>query len=316
MTKENNAEPKPCVFIQTNAKQYVGAVVAEHSFRRFSENNDKFDIKIIDNRDHPFFAAKQDQYFLRNGAMRKWDMNDLQSFTLTRFMPPELMGYRGKAVVVDPDVFAIDDVWKLFTMDMKGKAIWCRPRKKNSTDINGDMASSVMLLDCAQLKHWKVEEQFNSMFDRKLEYKGWVTLRNEPRESIGLLDDTWNDLDVLTKKTHFLHTTKRITQPWKTGLKVDFRPSDKHNKIPVLGWAMTLRRKLLGEYALLGQYRQNPDMNQQNLFFGLLKECIDNGMVDMKQLEHEMKNNHVRHDAVRVVEQTPPLKETVAGLPG
>ena len=47
---------------------------------------------------------------------------------------------------------------------MKGKAIMCRPRSKTSQDINGKLASSVMLLDCAKLKHWKVDEQFNEMF--------------------------------------------------------------------------------------------------------------------------------------------------------
>ncbi len=311
----DSADPKPCVFIQTNAKQMVGAIVAEHSFRRFSDHADEFDIKIMDNRNYPFFAAKEGKKFLRNGVWRNWVMSDLQSFTPTRFMPPELMGYRGKSVVVDPDVFALDDVWKLFTMDMQGKAIWCRPRKTGSTDINGNMASSVMLLDNQKLKHWRVEEQFNSMFEGKLDYKDWVPLRNEPRESIGLLDDAWNHLDVLTKRTHFLHTTKRITQPWKTGLRVDFRPSDKFSKIPVVGWAMTLRRKMFGEYALMGRYRQNPDQNQENFFFGLVKECLDNGMLTMEQLEFEMKNNHVRHDAATVVSNCPPLEETLSALP-
>ncbi|MFT7617688.1 MAG: hypothetical protein ACI97A_001327 [Planctomycetota bacterium] len=315
MTDNTSGNKKPCVFIQTNAKQIVGATVAEHSFRRFSEHNDKFDIRLMDNRDFPFFAAKEGKEFLRNGVYRRWEMADLQSFTPTRFMPPELMGYVGRAVVVDPDVFALDDVWKLFEMDMQGKAIWCRPRKSGSTDINGNMATSVMLLDCDKLKHWKVEEQFNSMFEGQLDYKDWVPLRNEPRDSIGLLDESWNHLDVLTKDTHFLHTTKRITQPWKTGLPVDFRPSDKFNKIPVVGWAMTMRRKLFGEYALLGRYRQNPDMNQQHFFFGLLKECLDEGRIDLKELKKEMKLNHVRHDAEAVLEETPPLMKTIAGLP-
>ena len=316
MPEDKTDTTKPCVFIQTNHKQMVGAIVAEHSFRRFSKNTDKFDIKIVDCRDYDFFTARQGQKFLRSGTWREWDMNDLQSFTLTRFMPPELMNYKGKAVVVDPDVFALDDVWKLFTMDMEGKAIWCRPRSKKVVDINGDMATSVMLLDCAKLTHWKVEEQFNAMFEGKVDYKEWITLRKEPRESIGLLDGTWNDLDVLTRETHFLHTTKRITQPWKTGLRVDFRPSDKHSEIPVIGWAMTLRRKLFGEYAFLGHYRQNPDRNQENFFFGLVQECLDNGMLTMAQLRREMVANHVRHDAVEVLERTPPLDETISRLTG
>ena len=44
---------------------------------------------------------------LRDGVLRQWHMEDLQSFTPTRFMPPQLTGYQGRAVVIDPDVTEI-----------------------------------------------------------------------------------------------------------------------------------------------------------------------------------------------------------------
>jgi len=154
-------DPKPCVFIHVNHKQILGAHVGEKSLRYFSKNNDKFDVRFIDTRDHSFLSDREGELFLRNGVKRTWRMNDLQSFTPLRFMPPELMGYRGRAVVIDPDVFAVGDVWDLLTRDMQGKAIMCRPRSKTNPDINGPLASSVMLLDCAKLKHWRAEEQFN-----------------------------------------------------------------------------------------------------------------------------------------------------------
>ena len=50
---------KACVFIQTNHKQITGAIVAEHALRRYSRNNDKFDVQIMDTRDYPFFAARE-----------------------------------------------------------------------------------------------------------------------------------------------------------------------------------------------------------------------------------------------------------------
>ena len=80
---------KPCVFIQTNHKQITGAIVAEHALRRYSSNNEKFDVKIIDSRDYPFFAAREGQEYLRDGVKRVWLNDDLQSFTPTRFMPPK-----------------------------------------------------------------------------------------------------------------------------------------------------------------------------------------------------------------------------------
>ena len=40
----------------------------------------------------------------------------------------------------------------------------------------------------------------------------------EDRKTIGLLENSWNDLDVLNSNTRMLHTTRRWTQPWKAGL--------------------------------------------------------------------------------------------------
>jgi hypothetical protein len=77
-------EPKPCVFIHVNHKQILGAHVGERSLRHFSKNNDKFDIKFIETKDHSFLVAKEDELFLRNGVRRKWRMNDLQSASCRR----------------------------------------------------------------------------------------------------------------------------------------------------------------------------------------------------------------------------------------
>ena len=70
---------------------------------------------------------------------------------------------------------------------------------------------------------------------------------------------------------------------------------------------MRARRKLFGEYGLLGNYKEHPDVNQTRLFFGLLKECVEKGLVTEDMLREEMKQNHVRHDAFEVLEKTPDL---------
>jgi hypothetical protein len=296
-----------CVFIHTNHKQIVGAHVAERALRRYSRHNDKFDVKFIELKDHPFFQAREGQLYLRDGMKRRWLNNDLQSFTPLRFMPPELMGYSGRAVVIDPDVFAAADVWELLSRDMQGKAIMCRPRTGTKGYVDKCLASSVMLLDCEKLTHWKVERQFNAMFEFKRDYMDWICLKTEPRPSIGLFENEWNDFDRLTPQTRMLHTTKRRTQPWKTGLPIDHRPREKFPQFPPLRWVMKARRGLFGEYAFLGHYKPHPDPNQERFFFGLLKECLDKGTVTEKMIREQMIQNHVRHDALEVVQRTPPL---------
>src|SRR5262249_10877583 len=156
-----------------------------------------------------------------DGLIRIWRNDDLQSFTPLRFMPPELMGYRGRVVVIDPDVFALADINALIGRDMQGKAIVCRKR-----GLKGGYASSVMRLDCAKLLHWAVGRQCEEMFAFKRDYMRWVSLLLEPEGTIGLFGPEWNDFDRLTPNTKMLHNTRRKTQPWKTGLPVDFMPVD------------------------------------------------------------------------------------------
>ena len=68
----------------------------------------------------PNLSAREGQSFLRGGTSRIWHMADLQSFTPLRFLPPKLMNWQGRAVVTDPDVFAVGDVYELLQMDMLG----------------------------------------------------------------------------------------------------------------------------------------------------------------------------------------------------
>ena len=113
---------KPCVFIHTNHKQYLGALVSMHSMRRNSRHADEFDVKLIEYETYQdFFAKYEGRTYSRDGDSRVWDKEDLQSFTPLRFMPPELMGYEGRAVVVDPDVFAVQDVWELLVARHAGQ---------------------------------------------------------------------------------------------------------------------------------------------------------------------------------------------------
>jgi hypothetical protein len=297
---------RPTVFIHTNHKQWLGAVVSKYSFERNSAHAGEFEVRFIHTRDYPFMHSREGELYLRDGDKRAWLNDDLQSFTPLRFMPPQLMGYQGRAVVVDPDVFAVGDVWDLLTRDMEGAAIMCRP-KSGSKGKRGCMASSVMLLDCGKLKHWKVEEQFNAMFDFTRDYMDWVCLQLEDPDTIGFFEEAWNDFDHLDANTRLLHNTKRKTQPWKTGLPVDYRQADTFQLFPPRHWIRRARRALFGDYGMAGRYKAHPDPNQERFFFGLVRECLEKNIITEDMLRGEMEKNHLRHDALELVRRTPPL---------
>ena len=174
------------------------------------------------------------------------------------------------------------------------------------------VATSVMLMECAKLRHWDAEAEFEALFRREQDYKEWMVLAHESPENIGFLEDYWNDFDHLDANTRLLHNTKRKTQPWKTGLPVDYTPADKFKDKPVLASANRLRARVFGEYGLLGRYKQHPDRQQESFFFGLLKECLEVGHVTEALVRDEIDRNHVRHDAFEVLARTPKLEHRAA----
>jgi hypothetical protein len=292
---------KPTVFIHTNHKQMLGALISRYSLQKRSANADKFDVKFIEVKDYPCMLSREGQTYLRDGDKRPWLNNDLQSFTPLRFAPPELMNYTGRAVVIDPDIFAIGDIWELLSRDMEGKAIMCRP-KSGRKGRKGAYASSVMLLDCEKLRHWQFEKNFSEMFEPfKRDYMDWVSLKLEDPATIGLFENEWNDFDNLTENTKLLHNTKRKTQPWKTGLQIDYRPADTFQLFPPRHWFRRARRALFGDYKFAGTYDAHPDPNQEKFFFGLVKDALADGAITEEQLREEMDQGHLRSDALQLV---------------
>lgn len=282
------------VFIQTNEEQYLGALVAAYALRRNSRHADQFAVEILHYKDFPWLHARDGQRFLRGAEHRVWKNDDLQSFTPLRFTPPKLMNYAGRSVVIDPDCFAVGDVWDLLSRDMQGRALMCRMRPPLK-DLPAYRASSVMLLDNAKLTHWDAERTFNDLFAFKVDYLKWVKLEYEPDETVGLLENEWNDFDNLTPATKILHTTYRRTQPWKTGLPVDFTVRVKPKSV-----LKQLKNLIAPKQPKSETYLPHPDPNQERLFFGLLAECLEKGLVTEDLVRREMSANHVRHDALEL----------------
>jgi hypothetical protein len=279
---------KPTVFVQANARQMIGARITAYSYQRSSRSPDSFDVKILAVEAFPRLM-QPGQSIVRGGYIRDWDPDDPQSFTPLRFAPPTLMGFEGRALVSDPDCFAVDDVVELLERDMAGKSVWAKPRPGHNGNPDY-IASSVMLLDCAMLKHWDFEPLLDRLFARDFDYVDWIELKNEDRSTIGFLEPEWNSFDELNPGTKILHTTKRNTQPWKTGLPVDYTLREQGP------WDVLRRR-------LQRRYRPHPDRNQEALVYALLSEMIDFGIITEGELVREMEANNIRHDSLELIDR-------------
>lgn len=276
------------IFIHTNNKQLFGAVLAEYAIKRGLRDQNSVRVEILNVDELPEFQTFAGTAYVRKGREVTYKRDDLQSFTLSRFMPPERMGYKGRAVVIDPDIFAIGDVSSIFNLDLQGNAL-AACRKKDAWD------SSVMLMDCEKLTHWNIAALLEKLRTKALDYDTLMALRSEP--AILELSRDWNNLDILTPETHFIHMTNRLTQPWKTGLPIDFT----RNPMPKLFGVIPREpiHQLLGKYPT--RYQPHPKKEVVTFFLDLVQGALNDGVITKEYIQSEINKGHIRKDLLTLV---------------
>ena len=117
------------IYIQANANQWIAARVAKFAVETRGRARERgIPVALMNVNEMPCFKAFTGATIRSGPLMTTYDPGEVQSFTLSRFMPPELMGYSGRALVLDPDVFALADVGELLATDLRGNAIAACPR--------------------------------------------------------------------------------------------------------------------------------------------------------------------------------------------
>lgn len=285
---------KPTIVIHTNDRQMVAALVSAHSLRSRSKSPHLFDVRLLRLEETPHLCKRHNQSFFwwDGSAPSIWRRRDPHSFSPLRRMVPALLGFQGRALVIDPDVFAIRDVYELLSRDMGGKAILCR-EKPEEREGRRLYSSAVMLLDCSKLTHWQWERDIDEIFSGRRKLGPYLSLLDESPERIGLIEEEWNHHDTLTEQTKLLHNTAARTQPWRTGL-----PVDHHQYAPILEPLRRIARRVIW----LGQdrtvrYLPHPDPRQEQLFFALLRECLEQGGISTRLLREAVRKNDIRKDA-------------------
>ena len=266
------------IFIQADDKQLLGAKVAKYAIEtrgRAREHN--IPVTIMHVEDMPDYMAHVGMEYKRGNETRTHDPEDLQFFTLSRFMPPELMDYSGRALVIDPDIFALQDITALFELNLKDARL-AACRERNWFD------SSVMLLENEKLKHWQIRRILEGLKIGTENYRAWMRLHDEPVLEIGR---EWNSIDRLAPETKMLHTSNRLTQPWKTGLPIDFTFGTVPKLFGILPrfWVQQPRT-----------YQQHPDSAIEKTFIELLRGALTDGAITYDELDAAVAASEMRPD--------------------
>jgi len=140
-------------------------------------------------------------------------------FSNYRWYIPHFCNYKGKAIWMDSDIIAFDDIGKLFDTPMKGYDILAVKGSYNQEEGQETFATSVMLIDCEKCKKFDIELYFREIEENKYSYNEMARMSKKFLEyhpiNIGELDKNWNVFDSWDKDTKLLHYTGLLTQPWK-----------------------------------------------------------------------------------------------------
>lgn len=271
------------IFICSNENQLISAKVAKNSIIKRSQFTSN-DIEIVHESEVDGFDSFFKKPYLRKGRMINFDKSDMQSFTLLRFHIPALMNFEGTALVIDPDIFLINPgIEDLRALDLTKNAIFARKGLKKTT-----WASSVMLLACDKLRHWSLENYIDKLHQGLIDYDDLISLKLET-ESIGELQPCWNEFDTITSSTILLHTTEKLTQPWRVGMRLN-------SSIPPLFKFLPRAPiyKLFGRDLTMGV--DHPERAVTEFFFKELEYCISNNYITENELDYAIEKNYIRQD--------------------
>jgi hypothetical protein len=179
------------IFIGTEPAQWLPTEVLKWSVRQRTQS----EVEFFDLKDIPL----------------KLNAKMFTGFSFYRYYIPEACHYDGRAIYLDADIVVLADIKGLFDLDMHEKGALARQGDKNS------WYTSVMLLDCAKLKHWKIHDWATLINAGVASYKG--TMKADPtglnHRDFGPLPDYWNHLDNWSESTKIIHYTTVPMQPWK-----------------------------------------------------------------------------------------------------
>ena len=196
------------IYIQSNRFQGIAAKVSSETFNSFGHSSEIIYVENF-NEITKYFGRK----YLRKGKEVIFK-DDLQSFTLLRFLIPELAKSNDPILIIDPDIFAIKDPVSILKNIKNNQKLYC-------TFINKLPRTEVMFYN-SKNQLWDFEKIIKDLFDFKIDYSDLFKLNFLDHNILGKLDDKYNSLDEIKDNTVLLHTTNRKTQPWKEGLEIDF----------------------------------------------------------------------------------------------
>lgn len=191
------------IIIGTEYNQYLPQKVLEYSIKKSAK--------------HPVEIQAIHQEDPRKGGT---------NFGFVRFNVPSLCGYEGRAIYLDADQLVLSDIGELFDILDSEHAIALVNQPEGffgGKPVGQHNQTSVMVLDCAKLKHWDPKTLFANVIPNddflspgQIHYRDFMMLAWERPELVQALPSYWNHFNVVRPESKLVHFSFVRSQPWKS----------------------------------------------------------------------------------------------------
>ena len=159
------------------------------------------------------------------------------------------------------------------------------------TEINNQLRSEVMILNLEN-KIWDYNRLIEDLFNQRIDYSKLLNLSLFKNLKIKKLDIVFNHHDKINEETIFLHTSNRITQPWKEGLNINFKTFFT-NKYKILNLIKYFLRMNYDPRVVSKKFLSHPNINVNNFIIKTFNEAIKNKYVNKEELDLAVMNNYI-----------------------
>lgn len=265
------------IFVHTNDVQLLIAKVAAFSFSRALPEGSSVEVSVLSAETFPELMNFHGSVYVYKGRKVKFDIDDIQSFTLLRLAIPEVTQYTAKSLVVDPDVFWVSKESPCQLFD------YVDPKRPVACVHDQHWRSSVLVTNNEKLKSWSMASALSALKDGT-DYKYLIELMHVDQSKINFLPPVFNCFDELPETGKILHFTRRQTQPWRTGLPL----REKYGK----SLGVRVIKAILGR----NKHIAHPEPELERLFLKMASEALAAGYISEDEVLQAQSAGLVRHD--------------------
>ena len=141
--------------------------------------------------------------------------------------------------------------------------------------------------------NWKFEDICKKMFNKQIDYTKLINLSFDENLQVKKIKSDYNSIDIVNDETILLHTSNRITQPWKEGLKINFEVHNLRSRDYVKYYLRKIFNLKLNNDLISDKFIKHPNDKVYTIVKNLFHEAIKENFIDNQEIEEAISKGYI-----------------------